>query len=133
MSFGSGFLRECVTKFAVWLPAVEVLDDSMILRFLKSFDAEKLQESFSFLARELRRDVKVFGIRFSLNFSSHRRANAGLSDLTDEHLVRTDESVRRHAEHSWSEENLRAVVATPQRPKTTIAENPTCRTPRSSS
>ena len=38
----------------------------MILRFLKSFDAEKLQESFSFLARELRRDVKVFGIRFSL-------------------------------------------------------------------
>ena len=62
MSFGSGFLRECVRKFA----AVEVLDDSMILRFLKSFDAEKLQESFSFLARELRRDVKVFGIRFSL-------------------------------------------------------------------
>ena len=72
-----------MTKFAVWLPAVEVLDDSMILRFLKSFDAEKLQESFSFLARELRRDVKVFDIRFSLNFSSHRRANAGLN-----HVVR---------------------------------------------
>ena len=35
-------------------------------------------ESFSFLARELRRDVKVFTIRFSLNFSSHRRGNTGL-------------------------------------------------------
>ena len=51
------------------------------------------------------------------------------SDRTDEHLVRTDEgvvyarSVRRLAEHSWSEENLRAVVQTPQRPKTTIADN----------
>ena len=49
-------------------------------------------------------------------------------NLTDEHLVRTDErvvyarSVRRLAEHSWSEENLRAVVETPQRPQTTIAD-----------
>ena len=40
-------------------------------------------------------------------------------------LVRTDEgvenarSVRRLAEHSWSEENLRAVVKTPQKPKST--------------
>ena len=33
-------------------------------------------------------------------------------------------SVRRIAEHSWSEENLRAVVETPQRLKTTIAEIP---------
>ena len=39
----------------------------------------------------------------------------GKSDLTDKHLVRTDEGVenarseRRLAEHSWSEENLRAV------------------------
>ena len=32
------------------------------------------------------------------------------------------ESVRRLAEHSWSEENLRAVVETPQNPKKTIAE-----------
>ena len=54
----------------------------------------------------------------------------GKNDLTDEHLVRTDEgvvyarSVRRLAEHSWSEENLRAVVETPQRPKTTIADIP---------
>ena len=44
----------------------------------------------------------------------------GRSDHTDEHLVRTDEgvvyarSVRRLAEHSWSEENLRAVNETPQ-------------------
>ena len=50
----------------------------------------------------------------------------GKSDLTGEHLVRTDEglvyarSVRRLAEHSWSEENLRAVVATPQKPKATL-------------
>ena len=29
-----------------------------------------------------------------------------------------------YAEHSWSEENLRAVVETPQRPKTTIADIP---------
>ena len=54
----------------------------------------------------------------------------GKSDLTNEHLVRTDEgvvyarSVRRLAEHSWSEETLRGVVETPQRPKTTIAGIP---------
>ena len=54
----------------------------------------------------------------------------GKSDLTDEHLVRTNEgvvcarSVRRLAEHSRSEENLRAVVTTPQRPETTIADIP---------
>ena len=52
----------------------------------------------------------------------------GKSDLTDEHLVGTDEgvvlarSVRRIAEHSWSEENLRAVVATPQKPKSTTLD-----------
>ena len=40
----------------------------------------------------------------------------GKSDLTDVHLVRTDEGfvderiVRRLAKHSWSEVNLRAVV-----------------------
>ena len=49
----------------------------------------------------------------------------GKSDLTDEHLVRTDEGVvyarrvRRLAEHSWSEENLRAIVETQQKPKAT--------------
>ena len=54
----------------------------------------------------------------------------GKSNLTDEHLVRTDEgvvyarSVRRLAEHSWSEENVRAVFETPQGPKTTIADIP---------
>ena len=54
----------------------------------------------------------------------------GKSDLTDEHLVRTDEgvvyarSVRGLAEHSWSEENLLAVVETPQKPKTTTADIP---------
>ena len=42
----------------------------------------------------------------------------GKSDLTDEQLVRTDDglvyarSVRRLAENSWSEENLKAVVET---------------------
>ena len=49
----------------------------------------------------------------------------GRTDLTDEHLVRTVEGcvvarrVRRLAEHSWSEVNLRAVVETPQQPKST--------------
>ena len=44
----------------------------------------------------------------------------GKSDLSDEHLVRTDKgvvferSVKRLAEHSWSEEHLRAVVEKPQ-------------------
>ena len=47
----------------------------------------------------------------------------GSSDLSDEHLVRTDEevvyapSVRRLAEHSLSEGNVRAVVETPRKPK----------------
>ena len=42
----------------------------------------------------------------------------GKSDLTDEHLVRTDDgvvcarSVRRFAENSWSEENLKSVIET---------------------
>ena len=53
----------------------------------------------------------------------------GKSELTDEHLVRTDEgaiyarSARRLAERSLSEEYFRAVVET-QRPKTTIADIP---------
>ena len=52
----------------------------------------------------------------------------GKSDLTDEHLVSTYEgvvyarSVRRLAEHSWSEDNFRAGVVTPQKPKTTTAD-----------
>ena len=47
----------------------------------------------------------------------------GKSDLTDEHLVRTDDgvvyarSVRRLAENGWSEGNLKAVVETPQKPR----------------
>ena len=47
----------------------------------------------------------------------------GKSDLTDEHLVRTDDgvvyarSVRRLAENSWSEETLKAVVEAPQKPR----------------
>ena len=54
----------------------------------------------------------------------------GKSELTDEHLVRTDggvvyaRSVRRLAEHSWSEVNLRAVVETPQKPKSTTVDIP---------
>ena len=49
---------------------------------------------------------------------------------TYEHLVRTDvggvcaRSVRRIAEHSWSEENLRAVVETPPKPKSTTLSIP---------
>ena len=54
----------------------------------------------------------------------------GKSDLTDEHLVRTDEgvvyarSVRRLAEHSWSEVNLRVENETPQKPKSTTMDIP---------
>ena len=45
----------------------------------------------------------------------------GKSDLTDEHFVRTNDGVvyarsaRRLAENIWSEENLKAVVETPQK------------------
>ena len=54
----------------------------------------------------------------------------GKSDLTDEHLVRTDggvvyaRSVRRLAEHSWSEVSLRAAVETPQKPTSTTVDIP---------
>ena len=53
----------------------------------------------------------------------------GMSDLTDEHLVRTDDgvvyarSVRRLAENSWSEENLKAVVETPQKPRSMTTDD----------
>ena len=55
----------------------------------------------------------------------------GKSDLTDEHLIRTDEgvvfarSVRRLAEHSWSEETSEQFFDNnTERPKTTIADIP---------
>ena len=55
----------------------------------------------------------------------------GKSDLTDEHLVRAAgervvyaRSVRRIAEHSWTQENLRAVVETQQIPKSTTLDSP---------
>ena len=53
----------------------------------------------------------------------------GKSDFTDEHLVRTDEgvvyalSVRRLEEDSWSEENLKAVVETPQKPRSMTTDD----------
>ena len=53
----------------------------------------------------------------------------GKSDLTEEHLVRTDDgvvyarSVRRLAENSRSEENLKAVVETPQKPTSMTTED----------
>ena len=53
----------------------------------------------------------------------------GTSDLTDVHLVRTDDgvvyarSVRRLAENSWSEENLKAVVETPQKPRSMTTDD----------
>ena len=55
----------------------------------------------------------------------------GKSDLADEHFVRTDEgevyarSVRRLAENSWSEENLKAVVETPQKPRSMSTDDAT--------
>ena len=53
----------------------------------------------------------------------------GKSDLTDEHLVRTNDgvvharSVRRLAENSWSEQNLKAVVETPQKPRSMTTDD----------
>ena len=53
----------------------------------------------------------------------------GKSDFTDEHLVRTDDgvvyarSVRRLAENSWSEENLKAVVETPRKPRSMTTDD----------
>ena len=53
----------------------------------------------------------------------------GKSDLTDEHLVRTNDgvayarSVRRLAENSWSEENLKGLVETPQKPRLMTADD----------
>ena len=53
----------------------------------------------------------------------------GKSDLTDEHRVRTDDgvvyarSVRRLAENNWSEENLKAVVETPQKPRSMTTDD----------
>ena len=53
----------------------------------------------------------------------------GKGDLTDEHLVRTDDgvvyarSVRRLAENSWSEENLKAVIEKPQKPRSMTTDD----------
>ena len=53
----------------------------------------------------------------------------GKSDLTDEHHVRTDDgvmyarSVRRLAENSWSEENLKAILDTPQKPRSMTTDD----------
>ena len=53
----------------------------------------------------------------------------GKSDLTDKHLVRTNvgvvyvRSVRRLAENSWSEENLKSVIETPQKHKSTTTDD----------
>ena len=53
----------------------------------------------------------------------------GKSDLTDEHLVRTDDgvvyarSIRRLEENSWSEENLKEIVETPQKPRSMTTDD----------
>ena len=53
----------------------------------------------------------------------------GKSDLTDEHLVRTDDgvmyarSVRRLAENSWSEENIKKLWRTPQKPRSMTTDD----------
>ena len=55
----------------------------------------------------------------------------GKSDLTDEHLVRTDDGVvyarsaRRLAENSWSEENLMRVVEATQKPRSMTTDDAT--------
>ena len=53
----------------------------------------------------------------------------GKSDLANEQLVRTDDgvmfarSVRQLAENNWSEENLKAVVETPQKPRSMTTDD----------
>ena len=55
----------------------------------------------------------------------------GKSDLTDEHLVRTDDGVvyarsaRRLGENSWSEENLMRVVEAPQKRRSMTTDDAT--------
>ena len=57
------------------------------------------------------------------------------NDLTDEHLVRTDEGVvharrvRRLDQHSWSEGNLRATVETPQQATSMTVDIPPAAAP----
>ena len=52
----------------------------------------------------------------------------GNSELTDEHLVRTDDGivcarcVRRVNEKRWPEENLRRIAETPQKPMSTTLD-----------
>ena len=53
----------------------------------------------------------------------------GKSDFTDEHVVRTDDGVvcarcvRRLAENSWSEENFKAVIENPQKPRSMTTDD----------
>ena len=68
--------------FAVWLPVVEVLDDSSPFEEFSCW--EVAMSRFSFWARELRRDVKEFLASASpWIFQATRRANTGLN-----HVVR---------------------------------------------
>ena len=47
----------------------------------------------------------------------------GKSDLTDEHLVRTDDGVMYARSVRWSEENLKAIVETPQKPRSMTTDD----------
>ena len=63
----------------------------------------------------------------------------GKSDLTDEHLVRRDDGIMcarcvpQINEHSRSQEKLRAVAGTPQKPQSTTLDTPRAVPPAESS
>ena len=86
-----------------------------------------LKKLLSHIFQKLERDLENPAPKVA-----HRWKSAvwlGKSDLTDDHLVRTDDgvvyarSVQPLAEHSWSEENLRSVVETPQKPRSTATDD----------
>ena len=75
-----------------------------------------LEKQFSHIFQRWERDLENPAPKLADRWKSG--VWLGKSDLTDEHLVRTDDgvvyarSVRRLAENSWSEENLKAVIET---------------------
>ena len=75
-----------------------------------------LEKQFLHIFKKLEKDLEIQAPNLADRWKSG--VWLGKSDLTNEHLVRTDDgvmfarSVRRLAENNWSEENLKAVVET---------------------
>ena len=86
-----------------------------------------LEKQFSHIFQKLERDLETQHQNWQTD--GNLACGLGKSDLTDEHFVRTDDgvvyarNVRRLAENSWSEENLKAVVETPQKPRSMTTDD----------